>query len=1225
MANTQKYLNHLLQNIGITPACSEEERAAADEIARIFSRHGFEPEMQEFTSSSSPKLVRAILCTVLFVAAVLMGIGGALGVVGTILVIACAALFVLERTGRIAYPQIGSGGLSQNVIAYHKAEGPLASPRNRPVVVVAHYDSPRADIMAEHPYSTYRPILVKVLPFAMVVPAAIGIVRIFPVPDAAKIVLWVLAILVSLVPLASAVATFLNRYALPYTSGSVCNKSSVAAMLGVMDSVAPFRGSSEFPDDVPFEQFMAEQVELYGDELVPEPHPVEVPARAEREEQQDLVAELPDAQAPAASQGDAAFERAVSSDPFVSEAPVEQVPLEGATIEMPALDVDGAPVADATASFEVASIPDGSEPVEEVPEEEPADRLPVNAAGCLRYGTDIIRALGMVDAGCAIEYEPDALPAPAPRPAPARGVRPAEPRPQDPIQVEAPRAAAEPVVAPVSVPAAEHVPAPAPVQPAPEVSEQPAYAPLQEQPAAPEPAYADAPVEDQQAPAVFDAEQFEAAPAEDATGMGAYDEPVPVRDPFEYIAEPAYDEDLDVEDEDDLPELDLDDLNITDEEIASAIPAEYTLADDESDDGSAADIEGGLDGFAFQEEAEEEPQPADATVTMDASVFDEAETLEASEPIDVEGAAAAAEDGLPADDEDAFQAVDAGDVDDTDGPAETALFDIPAAEDEAGAYDEELPEGDEPVDLDAPVADALDLYGDDDVEIMQAIYEILDDQDGSDEDDEELVSELEPVEPIDATSTFEPMDETVAQAVVDDDGLEDGSADELPEDEDAESASEDGDEPQADMEPGDDASVSEDADEVDAVAVNVPDAAASEEEPVRGGTQAFDMTAAVDRTQATPPVGPVETTMPQPVETVDSLMAQITAEPPARLQRSINLPDISAPAPQSAPSASVQQRTMPNIPSPAPQQRTMPNVPSPASAPANRSALFDLPDPSASAGDPLANVGGGTGSVRSSSTSRFTVINTADIPMPTTPPEGTFETISAPAPVEKKKKRSRGGLFGRKKKREESSMSDWLGVGDDFDAKRSGRDIGSWDNFEGDDGWKGGATGDGNLTEAELRGAIASLGDDELLGHDIWFVATGSAENGNAGIRTFLETHRDKLRGVFLINLECVGAGRLAMVAREGERRVLKGDKRIMGLISRVSADFHHEIGAVEMPYLDTDAHAAMEMSLRSVTLGGVDGSGFAYSHSERDLPVSVDVDNIALAADVVTEVIRRS
>ena len=35
-------------------------------------------------------------------------------------------------------------------------------------------------------------------------------------------------------------------------------------------------------------------------------------------------------------------------------------------------------------------------------------------------------------------------------------------------------------------------------------------------------------------------------------------------------------------------------------------------------------------------------------------------------------------------------------------------------------------------------------------------------------------------------------------------------------------------------------------------------------------------------------------------------------------------------------------------------------------------------------------------------------------------------------------------------------MSDWLGVDDSFDAKRSGHDIGSWDNFDDDD-WKGGA------------------------------------------------------------------------------------------------------------------------------------------------------------------------
>ena len=34
MANTKQYLSHLLQNTGIAPACSEEERAAADVVLR---------------------------------------------------------------------------------------------------------------------------------------------------------------------------------------------------------------------------------------------------------------------------------------------------------------------------------------------------------------------------------------------------------------------------------------------------------------------------------------------------------------------------------------------------------------------------------------------------------------------------------------------------------------------------------------------------------------------------------------------------------------------------------------------------------------------------------------------------------------------------------------------------------------------------------------------------------------------------------------------------------------------------------------------------------------------------------------------------------------------------------------------------------------------------------------------------------------------------------------
>ena len=259
MANTQNYINHLLQNTGITPACSEEERLAAEDIAQIFRNHGFDPEVQEFNAPAPSRLAFAVTGILAFAGALLMGIGGGIGLVGTLLAIVGAVLYVLERTGHPVVSRLGKTGVSQNVIAYHKASGPLASPRNRPVVVVAHYDSPRAELLAREPYASYRALIAKLLPVATVAPAAVAILRILPLPGALKVLLWIVAILASLVALANAANIISNRFVLPYTSGAVCNKSSVAAMLGVMDNVAPFQGENEFPDDVPFDTYFGEQ------------------------------------------------------------------------------------------------------------------------------------------------------------------------------------------------------------------------------------------------------------------------------------------------------------------------------------------------------------------------------------------------------------------------------------------------------------------------------------------------------------------------------------------------------------------------------------------------------------------------------------------------------------------------------------------------------------------------------------------------------------------------------------------------------------------------------------------------------------------------------------------------------------------------------------------------------------------------------------------------------
>lgn len=1069
MANTQKYLNHLLQNIGITPACSEEERAAADTIAHIFSNHGFEPEVQEFTASASRKVASAAVGIAMFVSCVLMGLGGALGIMGTLLVIACCAVYFLERTGRMSFPHLGGGGLSQNVIAYHRASGPLASPRNRPVVVVAHYDSPRADLLSRQPYAGYRPLLARLQPVAMAVPAAVAVLSLFPLPGAAKVILWIAATLLALVPLIQGVSVMLNRFVLPYTSGAVCNKSSVAAMLGVMDAVSPSRTAVEFPDDRPFDEYMDEQRRLVHEAALQEEDLVEEEDGDEDgfepivEVAPHPMSGVPALAAPGASDSEPVDEdSALDQHASVEAEPAEddEFPQPGATVQMEALPVeaDEVPAAEPIATECPALEETPAAAVQSDREEPAAPALPVNAQGNLRFGADAIRALGMVSDACSIEYDEAQF---APEPVETASV--------EGIVVEQPIAVEEAA----SVPSFETE----------------------------EPVALDEFVED--------SDEYE-----DAFG----DESLEAD--FESVEE--QDEELYIEDE----ELRDDERDVesyegySDEGYAED---EVMFAEDLGDMQDEPSDENFVDwGVLPMEDHTDE----DDDVDIMAAIW---------EPIEDD------EDDMPAaDGEEDIESTTVFEVEQVDRtvevPATEATVQVPVLQDDEGDIEDAGTSSDESV------------------------------------ADEEQEAVFEPIEMSDTLFDLDPI------APVEEDIISEDGAGDMTDDAQEESL---------------DAEAERDVPAESAPAVTSAFAPA----PQPQETQAFNP--ALQGTQAMP-AQPART-----VDTVDDLMAQINGEiAPQRPQRKINVPSVKGPA---------------SI-----------DVPDPV-APASRASLLDLPDPSSGVTDPFGTPVARPAAPRptaqakpvSPSTTQFTVIsgNTGMQPPAAEP----IETISAPAPAPVKKKRGFGGLFGRKKKQHEDSMSDWLGVEDDFDAKRSGRNIGSWDNFDGDDGWKGGATSSVDMTEEELRDAVASLGDDELLGHDIWFVAAGASESGNAGIQAFLNTHRDRLRGVFLINLECVGAGHLAMVSTEGERRVLKGDKRIKGLLSRVSADFHHEIGSVDMPYLDTDAHVAMEMSLRSCTLAGVEGASFAFSHSEEDIPANVNADNVTLAADIVTEVIRRS
>ncbi len=1070
MANTQNYINHLLQNTGITPACSEEERLAAEDIAQIFRNHGFDPEVQEFNAPAPSRLAFAITGILAFVGALLMGIGGGIGLVGTLLAIIGAVLYVLERTGHPVISGLGKTGVSQNVIAYHKASGPLASPRNRPVVVVAHYDSPRAELLAREPYASYRALIAKLLPIATVAPAAVAVLRILPLPGALKVLLWIVAILASLVALANAANIISNRHILPYTSGAVCNKSSVAALLGVMDNVAPFQGENEFPDDVPFDTYFGEQKRRaeemaraaaeyaaaqqqndYGNTIE-----YEEPAYEEDEFGQPIA---PDAQFES-EQGEAFDEQidgfeGASADETLIGAIVPEAQDQAAQVEEPAA--------------EAPAVEPAEEPVVVEPSE-PEPKLYRNAAGNIRFGSDAIRALGMLPESCTLDYEEGEEPTFEPEPVPVADA-PAPAAVVDDVSAVASPAVAEPEAMPTIDPAAG-LDILAPAAPAQDVADES------------DDDYAEQPRRvSYESDTDFSAEIPAATPHADIASAfssigasassffkGAFAKGKKFIDDFEEkraIAREAAEQEAIAQQQAAEAERGLaaQEFEQNEAQQPMAVDAAEATTSFESQQPASADVVEATTSFEPQ-------QPVDSTMSFDAAQFDATITFEKQGTAIAEPLEASDDQAAVANDAEATDVVETPDV------AEDQAVEVGTDEEQRAAVEQ-----------------------DDSAEVEQ---------------EEAVVSEVSEVPETDESRPYSTQIFTM---------------------------------------------------------------------PTPGGSGST-----------------VANVAPTQDETVDSLMAQISSQATPRPQ--MNIPDpasVPAPAPSSSPLASVPDPSLPSM--------KQANV-------ASRTSLFDLPDPSAQVDDPFA---------------------TAQGPEPTSAPVAPsmpvasgaqpLETISAPASAAPKpRKRGLGGLFGRKKKNDQDSMSDWLGVEDDYDAKKSGRGIGSWDNFEDDnDGWKGGATSSDGASDEDMLSAVASMGDDELLGHDIWFVATGASDCDGAGMKAFLASHRDKLRGVFFINLESVGAGRLSVVTVEGEQQLLKGDRRIMNLVSKVCKSFHVDCGALEMPYAKTDAYAALEASRRALTIAGVDGTRLACARTEDDLPHNVNPTNIATVSEVVTEVIRRS
>ena len=281
---------------------------------------------------------------------------------------------------------------------------------------------------------------------------------------------------------------------------------------------------------------------------------------------------------------------------------------------------------------------------------------------------------------------------------------------------------------------------------------------------------------------------------------------------------------------------------------------------------------------------------------------------------------------------------------------------------------------------------------------------------------------------------------------------------------------------------------------------------------------------------------------------------------------------------------------------------------------ARRMSLFDLPNPGEESIDPFATDPRG---------------QAVDAPAPV---DTAFQTISAAddEPQEKGGKSFFSKLFGKKKDAEQPE-EDWA-------------DIANYDNW-GDDDWKGGATTRSDLrlvdgeegsedlngaeavpSEEDLVDAVLSMSDDELLCHDIWFVALGAGSLGNAGMKAFLSQHRRQCRGAFVVNLDSIGSGELTMLTREGVLNTRRADRRMVRLLGRVASDLHIPVAQATHEWGVTDATPAMRSSMRAVTITGLDESGLkSLSGSPADVIEHVNPAQTAQVAQMVTEMIRRS
>lgn len=248
MAATRTYLNYITKHIDIAPANSQEELDAATMIQTLMSEHNLAVSQQDVATPALGTLIHDALLLLMFVAVLLSGfVGTVVGHIGVLLCIVCAVIIFCERAGIHVVSTLGPVAQSQNIIGFHKGTGPLCIKGVRPIVIVAHYDTPREEVLTQLQLAPYAARLKKLVPMSCIVTIVCVIMQISFlafIPDAVRRVFWLLGVLCAIPMLAVGVNTVYKKFS-ACTEGANSNKASLAAMLSIIDTLKPGNDSAK--------------------------------------------------------------------------------------------------------------------------------------------------------------------------------------------------------------------------------------------------------------------------------------------------------------------------------------------------------------------------------------------------------------------------------------------------------------------------------------------------------------------------------------------------------------------------------------------------------------------------------------------------------------------------------------------------------------------------------------------------------------------------------------------------------------------------------------------------------------------------------------------------------------------------------------------------------------------------------------------------------------------